>query len=1062
VTFDAGAIQARLELDRTPFQNELREALAQAKGQNVTVGLDADDAKAKEKIKSTGAAADELGRKRETIKVDADTAAANAKLRETKREAGGIGTAFSKIPFMITGITALLPGAITLTGVLAGAASSVVGAYAAGGIAVAAYGAVAKGIFSDVKTATDKVKAAQLALTKATTDKQRQAALEQQRKALASLAPAELALYEATKKLHHEWHGTVRDLSPAVWQSLRPFLDSARIGMGLLKAIVEPTSAAIGSVGADLKLLVQSPLASQFSKFIGTVGSNVVDAGGHFLVNFLRTIMALLPKFTPFIDSAANAIRRWGVQMAAWAQGSGSTHSIQNFLQWVRDNKNTVLSFMHNLVGAIKAIAAGAGAGGGVELRALSDMLRVVAALPPGVVAPLIDLFTAFAIAAKIPGGSKLLDRIGGVAGKGAATVATKGVSSLAGSAAGMAVGGFAASSIASLKILGQTAFATAGHLIAVGAAAGIAGIKAGIMATATGIATAAQWAWNAAMLVADTVGLPVEVVIGAIVLAVAGLAFGIYELVKHWRTVWGWIKGITASVWTWIKEHWPLLLGILTGPIGLATLFVVRHWHQIWNGIQDVWHWIRDHWKAILGFLTSPIALATAFISGRWHQIWNATSDLLGKIRHGWNVMWDNVVNAARSGVRLIGGIINGIKAAFRIPVAFVVNQVWDRLAGIWNRIAGVVGLNSLKLPIVHMAEGGIVPGQGRGDKIPALLEPKERVLSIAQVAMLGGHRAIDAMVGRGGGGPFHFAGGGIPGAGVPQGGIHTGLPTNPTGMGFNPLSFLGSLGKKVLGWLSLPLKALEHKAFSVIFGLLDKIPGGGFIEKVLSTLITDVLDKLTGDMKTSPGGQAAKFRGKFGSGVAQWAADVARVLGMLGLPSAYLPLVLYQMQTESGGNPNAINLTDSNAAAGDPSRGLMQTIMSTFLAYNTGPFAGRSIYDPLANIYAALNYAMHNGRGFGTGVGQIGSGHGYRLGGRITEPILGIGASGRSYQFGEAGNEWVTPDNMLGGQKYDPQIDRLIAAVERGPYHFAQVLGDILNGITRSAVQNELYGTN
>ena len=36
------------------------------------------------------------------------------------------------------------------------------------------------------------------------------------------------------------------------------------------------------------------------------------------------------------------------------------------------------------------------------------------------------------------------------------------------------------------------------------------------------------------------------------------------------------------------------------------------------------------------------------------------------------------------------------------------------------------------------------------------------------------------------------------------------------------------------------------------------------------------------------------------------------------------------------------------------------MQTIGSTFAAY-AGPFAGLGIYNPLANVYAGLNYALH-----------------------------------------------------------------------------------------------------
>jgi SLT domain-containing protein len=64
--------------------------------------------------------------------------------------------------------------------------------------------------------------------------------------------------------------------------------------------------------------------------------------------------------------------------------------------------------------------------------------------------------------------------------------------------------------------------------------------------------------------------------------------------------------------------------------------------------------------------------------------------------------------------------------------------------------------------------------------------------------------------------------------------------------------------------------------------------------------------------------------------------------------------------MNQESGGNPNSINNWDTNAKAGDPSRGLMQTIGSTFNAYKN-PAWSSNIYDPLNNIYAGLNYALH-----------------------------------------------------------------------------------------------------
>ncbi|MVO87425.1 transglycosylase SLT domain-containing protein [Streptomyces sp. p1417] len=96
-------------------------------------------------------------------------------------------------------------------------------------------------------------------------------------------------------------------------------------------------------------------------------------------------------------------------------------------------------------------------------------------------------------------------------------------------------------------------------------------------------------------------------------------------------------------------------------------------------------------------------------------------------------------------------------------------------------------------------------------------------------------------------------------------------------------------------------------------------------------------------------------------------------------------LNLVLHRIGVESGGNPRAINLWDSNAQAGYPSQGLLQTIPQTFAAY-AGPYRSRGITDPLASIYAGLNYATHRyGRnwrkalsgikGYATGTGSRGA---------------------------------------------------------------------------------------
>lgn len=115
---------------------------------------------------------------------------------------------------------------------------------------------------------------------------------------------------------------------------------------------------------------------------------------------------------------------------------------------------------------------------------------------------------------------------------------------------------------------------------------------------------------------------------------------------------------------------------------------------------------------------------------------------------------------------------------------------------------------------------------------------------------------------------------------------------------------------------------------------------------------------------------------------GVSQWRSTVIRALKMEGQYSeANVRRTLYQMQTESGGNPYAINLWDSNAKRGIPSKGLMQCIDPTFNAYARSGY-DKNIYDPLSNILASVRYAVsrygslskaYRGVGYANGVGEV-----------------------------------------------------------------------------------------
>jgi hypothetical protein len=86
-------------------------------------------------------------------------------------------------------------------------------------------------------------------------------------------------------------------------------------------------------------------------------------------------------------------------------------------------------------------------------------------------------------------------------------------------------------------------------------------------------------------------------------------------------------------------------------------------------------------------------------------------------------------------------------------------------------------------------------------------------------------------------------------------------------------------------------------------------------------------------------------------------WINHALAIMKEKGIPGSYDGLYRNIIR-ESGGNPSAVNGYDVNAQNGTPSIGLLQVIQPTFSTYHVDGTSS-DIYDPVANITAAANYA-------------------------------------------------------------------------------------------------------
>src|SRR5215472_2576944 len=573
-----------------------------------------------------------------------------------------------------------------------------------------------------------------------------------------------------------------------------------------------------------------------------------------------------------------------------------------------------------------------------------------------------------------------------------------------------------------------------------------------------------------------------------------AGLAAALVLVVKALAPLLIVLARVIALTLNWLsrtKLIFPVLIALLAilypvpvaiAAIGIAIGLLVTHWHRAWTDIKnwamDAWNFLTHGWGQVLIPELTAIRWVIEMVRDHWRQAWNDIRSIgLG----AWHLLHDDVIaplvnvftqgipNAFRSAVSAVGRVWSGIKAVVTAPVRWVIDHVINGLISAFDWVSGKVG--GPHIPSVHpfgLATGGRIPGYGGGDRHMTLLEGGEAVVSKETTAA---HAA-------------ELRSWGVPGfqrGGVTPQVARFGTSASPTGGGWGPLGGIAHAVGGVAHWIGHTLigggKILAALATGNTTALLNAIkgmiPGGvGGAVGDLAALLVDIPKKLLSDaihflIHTAASAFGSPFSGHYGAGVAQWRGTVLRALAMEGLSAALASRVLYQMQTESGGNPNAINLWDSNAKAGDPSRGLLQVIMSTFRAYHQ-PGTSWNIYNPLANIAAAIAYARSRyGPMLMSGGMGMGSGHGYDLGGWLLGPPNYTGRPeavlnpAQSQAFLDLARALHDAGNAYphGGTSLEAKMERLIAAVRQNAAQTGQAVGDALNGAARAASYRASY---
>lgn len=502
---------------------------------------------------------------------------------------------------------------------------------------------------------------------------------------------------------------------------------------------------------------------------------------------------------------------------------------------------------------------------------------------------------------------------------------------------------------------------------------------------------------------------------------AVTGAIHGAVNTAKTFvANRWSDIKGGFSAAATWVKTSWSAswngIKATMTAPVDLAKKGIDTTLDLVKKAFERTVTAVKGSWSKIEGAIKSPISLAATKAVNPMIRGFNSLADKVGMgknkltewkgfrkggwtgwkgvntpagIVHGKEFVMDAVTTARAGGARAMEAIRSAVRSGWS-PIRHGISARGLTSQHYRDGLAGVPGFKS----------GGYVnpvPGRGKqhsrlkypwatwaGDFPVAMGTPikawKDGIVAVVKhlTTSYGKHVRINHTDGSSSLYAHQSSIGVSPGQQVTMGQIigRVGSTGNSSGphLHFETKNghYAGGSGvadavSSIFGKFSSAGDWLADK-FSGATNFLKQGLGSGtfgnmvkWVPEQVGSGLKSLGGKLWDKLHDGLSGAGAWVKGKFGIGknVERWRGVATEAAKAAGLPLSYIDLLLHRMNVESGGNPNAQNNWDSNARKGMPSQGLMQTIPLTFRAY-AGPYAGRGIRDPFANIYAAIKYTL------------------------------------------------------------------------------------------------------
>lgn len=164
--------------------------------------------------------------------------------------------------------------------------------------------------------------------------------------------------------------------------------------------------------------------------------------------------------------------------------------------------------------------------------------------------------------------------------------------------------------------------------------------------------------------------------VLGAILL----LGLGIYELVKHWKTVWADIKKVTEVVWKFIDND-------IFQPMGRFFTQTIPRW------VSDAGGFFSRMWQDVTGWFARMWHDASADATNLWHDVAGFFKNLWTDVTTGISTWWGNTETWLKN---LPGNIIKAIGDVTHLLFDIgkkIIQSLLDGMKNVWKDVTGFVG---------------------------------------------------------------------------------------------------------------------------------------------------------------------------------------------------------------------------------------------------------------------------------------------------------------------------------------------------------------------------------